>query len=134
MKIYINGNKEFSLKINVPFCPESKLSGIENVDFMNAVWYRKNIDAAPSGKRTLLHFGAVDYRAKVFVNGTFIGEHKGGYSSFSFDITDYGVENKTATAVLLIKNDKLIGAYLLEMPDGTAYPLVKNAGQGDVLQ
>ena len=55
-------------------------------------------------------------------------------NKWTFDITDYGVENKTATAVLLIKNDKLIGAYLLEMPDGTAYPLTKNAGQGDVLQ
>ena len=55
-------------------------------------------------------------------------------NKWTFDITDDGVENKTATAVLLIKNDKLIGAFLLEMPDGTAYPLVKNAGQGDVLQ
>ncbi len=53
---------------------------------------------------------------------------------WTFDITDYGVENKTATAVLLIKKDKLIGAYLLEMPDGTACPLAKNAGQGDILQ
>lgn len=55
-------------------------------------------------------------------------------NKWTFDITDYDVENKTATAVLLIKKDKLVGAYLLEMPDGTAYPLTKNAGQGDVLQ
>ena len=55
-------------------------------------------------------------------------------NKWTFDIVDYGVENKTASAVLLIKKDKLIGAYLLEMPDGTAYPLAKNAGQGDVLQ
>ena len=55
-------------------------------------------------------------------------------NKWTFDITDYGVDNKTATAVLLIKKDKLIGAYLLEMPEGTAYPLAKNAGQGDVLQ
>ncbi len=53
---------------------------------------------------------------------------------WTFDITDYDVENKTATAVLLLKKDKLIGAYLLEMPEGTARPLAKNSGQGDILQ
>ena len=55
-------------------------------------------------------------------------------NKWTFDIVDYGVEGKSASAVLLLKKDKLIGAYLLEMPDGTAYPLVKSAGQGDILQ
>ncbi len=55
-------------------------------------------------------------------------------NKWTFDITDYGVENKTATAVLLIKKDKLIGAYLLQQPEGTAYALAKNRGQGDILQ
>lgn len=55
-------------------------------------------------------------------------------NKWTFDITDYGVENKTAVAVLLLKKDKLIGAYLLEMPEGIACPLAKNAGQGDILQ
>ena len=90
----VGEEKEFFLrdslneKIIVPFCPESQLSGVGNKDFMNAVWYRRNIDAAPFGKKVLLNFGAVDYHTKVYVNGTFVGEHKGGYSSFSFDITD----------------------------------------------
>lgn len=77
-------------KITVPFCPESVLSGIGNTDFMECVWYRKNIDIPKewAGKRVLLHFGAVDYAATVFVNGTEVGTHKGGYSSFTFDITD----------------------------------------------
>ncbi len=76
-------------KIVVPFCPESELSGIGNKDFMNAVWYRRDFDLPEErSERVILHFGAVDYHAKVFVNGTFVGEHKGGYSSFSFDITD----------------------------------------------
>ncbi len=75
-------------KIIVPFCPESELSGVGNKDFMNAVWYRKNIDAVKDGRRLILHFGAVDYYTKVFVNGIKTGEHKGGYTSFSVDITD----------------------------------------------
>lgn len=78
-------------KIIVPFCPESELSGINHKDFMHCVWYRKNIEipAEYSDKQAILNFGAVDYHAIVFVNGKKVGEHKGGYTSFSFDITDY---------------------------------------------
>ncbi|WP_028610796.1 glycoside hydrolase family 2 protein [Paenibacillus harenae] len=76
-------------KITVPFCPESELSGIGNKDFMQAVWYRKEVDIPSDwdGSRILLHFGAVDYAAEVWVNGKSAGTHRGGYSSFSFDIT-----------------------------------------------
>lgn len=76
--------------INVPFCPESKLSGVENKDFMRAVWYRRDLSIPESwnSKRILLHFGAVDYQATVYVNSQKIGEHIGGYTSFEFDITD----------------------------------------------
>ena len=76
-------------KITVPFCPESKLSGIGNVDYMNAVWYRRRLDipAEWKGKTILVHFGAVDYHARVWVNGKFVGEHKGGYTPFSVDVT-----------------------------------------------
>ncbi|MCQ6559492.1 glycoside hydrolase family 2 protein [Paenibacillus mendelii] len=75
--------------IIVPFCPESALSGIGNTDFMNAVWYRRSFDipADWAGDRVLLHFGAVDYTAEVWVNSKLVGTHRGGYSSFSFDIT-----------------------------------------------
>lgn len=77
-------------KILVPFCPESSLSGIGNTDFMPAVWYQRKIRSeAKTGERTLLHFGAVDYEASVFVNGRLVGTHKGGYASFTFDISDY---------------------------------------------
>ena len=80
----------FDQKITVPFCPESVLSGIGDVDFKNCVWYRKNIEIPTewSGKRIILHFGAVDYIATVWVNGEYVGSHKGGYTPFSFDITD----------------------------------------------
>ena len=75
--------------ILVPFCPESRLSGVENRDFLHAVWYRRDfeIPAEWKSKRVLLHFGAVDYESEVWVNGAFAGCHIGGYTPFSFDIT-----------------------------------------------
>ena len=77
-------------KIIVPFCPESKLSGICNTDFMPCVWYRRNIEIPNQfkDKEVILHFGAVDYHAIVYVNGTQVIEHKGGYTPFSVNITD----------------------------------------------
>ena len=77
-------------KITVPFCPESELSGIGQKDFIPAVWYLRTFpltDAQRNG-RILLHFGAVDYECHVWVNGKKAGIHKGGYASFTFDITD----------------------------------------------
>lgn len=78
-------------KIIVPFCPESKLSGIENKDFMPCVWYRRNIEIPDEykGSDIILHFGAVDYYAIVYVNGEKVTEHKGGYTPFSANITEY---------------------------------------------
>ena len=78
-------------EILVPFCPESELSGIGNKDFMYGVWYKRtvNLTEEQCAGRIVLHFGAVDYKAKVFVNGKKVGEHKGGYISFCFDITDF---------------------------------------------
>ncbi len=81
--------KEFSHKINVPFCPESKLSGIEYKDFINACWYKKVVELPKEWKgRVLLNFEAAYYETYVVVNGKLLGNHKGGYTPFSFDITD----------------------------------------------
>lgn len=76
-------------RIQVPFCPESRLSGIGQVDFMAAVWYRRTVTLPETwgGKRVLLHFGAVDYEAEVWVNGQSAGTHRGGYTSFTLEIT-----------------------------------------------
>ncbi|NMM55014.1 glycoside hydrolase family 2 protein [Paenibacillus aquistagni] len=78
-----------SQRIVVPFCPESKLSGIGYKDFMNAVWYRRTFDLPKDwqGQVIKLHFGAVDYKAEVWINGVSVGTHRGGYTPFSFDIT-----------------------------------------------
>lgn len=78
-------------KITVPFCPESKLSGIGYTDFIPSVCYRKiiNITEPELSGRVFLHFGAVDYHAFLYVNGKPVGDHRGGYASFKFDITKY---------------------------------------------
>ncbi|HPS54721.1 MAG TPA: glycoside hydrolase family 2 TIM barrel-domain containing protein [Sedimentisphaerales bacterium] len=83
--------KDLKDKIVVPFCPESKLSGIGNTDFMPYVWYRRFFDLPEKtqGKRILLHFGAVDWYAKVWINNNFAGEHKGGSSPFTLEITKF---------------------------------------------
>ncbi|MBQ3079292.1 MAG: beta-galactosidase [Clostridia bacterium] len=76
-------------EIIVPFCPESALSGIKNVDFMRAVWYRRSftLPKAAKGKRVFINFGAVDYECEVWINGVSVGTHRGGYVSFQFEIT-----------------------------------------------
>lgn len=96
-----NEAQDFSLKINVPFCPESKLSGVENVNFMNSVWYKREFEITEKQLegRVVLHFGAVDYKTTVYINGNKCGSHKGGYVSFSFDITDYAVLGKNTVTV-----------------------------------
>jgi beta-galactosidase/beta-glucuronidase len=93
-------------KIIVPFCPESRLSGIANTDFMNCVWYRRDFSVpdAWKGRQVLLHFGAVDYHATVYINGEHAGEHKGGYTPFSFDITEHLRENGNYITVCAVDN------------------------------
>ncbi len=81
---------DYQRQIMVPFCPESRLSGVGYTDFMEAVWYHRILDVteAQLQGRLLLHFGAVDYHCEVFVNGEPAGIHDGGYTSFCCDITE----------------------------------------------
>lgn len=90
-----------SQKINVPFCPESKLSGIGHTDFLHSVWYKRSfqLTAAQCSERVVIHFGAVDYVATVYVNGKKVGSHKGGYVSFSFEITEFVHEGENILTV-----------------------------------
>ncbi len=85
--------------IVVPFCPESKLSGIGHTDFISGVWYKRTVTVPKHTGRVFLHFGAVDYHTKAFVNGVPVGEHVGGYVSFRFDITDALVCGKNEITV-----------------------------------
>jgi beta-galactosidase/beta-glucuronidase len=73
--------------IVVPFAPESTQSGIGDEGFHPNCWYEREFDLPTQGGRVLLHFGAVDYRARVWVNGQFLKEHEGGHTPFKIDIT-----------------------------------------------
>ncbi len=78
----------FDRTINVPFPPESPASGVGDRGFHPVVWYRRSLRWSPAaGERLLLHFGAVDYRASVWVNGSLVARHEGGHTPFSADIT-----------------------------------------------
>ena len=81
---------EYEGKILVPFSIESSLSGVcKPLLPEQRLWYRRffTLDDSFAGKRVLLHFGAVDWKCKVYVNGSLAGGHTGGYSPFSFEIT-----------------------------------------------
>lgn len=100
----------FDQNIIVPFCPESELSGIGYKDFMDAVAYRRHfaLTKEETEGTVLLHFGAADYETDVIVNGHMAGTHKGGYTSFSFDITEYVTEGDNVVFVY-VKDDTRSG-------------------------
>ncbi len=84
-------DRRLSREILVPFPFEARASGIGDPSVHKVVWYRREfaLPDAWSGRRVRLHFGAVDYEAMVWVNGRLVGTHRGGYTAFSFDITDH---------------------------------------------
>lgn len=99
--------RDLTQTITVPFCPESILSGIGDTDFLNAVWYRRQVTvpAAWAGRRVLLHFQAVDYDATVWVNGVEVARHRGGFAPFSADITDHAGPGGEAVIVVRARDD-----------------------------
>ena len=79
-------------QILVPFAVESSLSGVgRRITKENTLWYEREftVPSAWKGKNIILHFGGVDWKSEVFVNGVRVGEHKGGFDPFSYDITPY---------------------------------------------
>ena len=95
-------------KIQVPFCPESELSGIGYKDFIPAVWYQKKVELTAEQLKGIvrLHFGAVDYECHLWVNGQKAGTHKGGYVSFCFDITKYVKEGENVLTLYAIDDNR----------------------------
>ncbi len=96
------------LKIQVPFAPESPASGIGDTGFHSRCWYKKefNFNKQKNGrgsKRVLLHFGAVDYYGRVWLNGHYLGSHEGGHTPFTFDITSS--LNANGEQVLIVRAD-----------------------------
>lgn len=96
-------------KIHVPFTYETELSGIHEVTFHPCVWYERTVTlkASDLAGHLLLHFEGSDFRTKVWVNGNFVGEHRGAYERFTFDITDAACEGDNLIVVRVWDSDSL---------------------------
>ena len=102
----LTGGKHLNAKIIVPFCPESKLSGLEipTTEHIKNVWYRRTFELPPAmrGQRIRLHFGGVDYRSWVYINGHLVGSHIGENVDFNFDITQRLTEGSNEVVVKVL--------------------------------
>ncbi len=87
------------MSINVPFPWESALSGVAARDYQGAAWYEREITVPADwvGRRVFLHFGAVDWSARVWLSGRLIAEHENGYLPFAVDVTDQVRPGQSAT-------------------------------------
>ena len=121
----LSSGKDLADSIVVPFCPESKLSGIGNTDFMKNVWYRRHFSLTDSlkGKRLLLHFQAADYLTNVWLNGRHLGQHMGSSSPFVFEVTGF-VREKDNELVVHIFDDTRSGL----QPSGKQCPRQESFG------
>ncbi len=97
----------FDQKIVVPFCPESELSGVGYKDFIPHFWYQRTVSVPQdwAGKKILLNFGAVYYKAEIYIDGTLAGRHFGGTSSFSVDITHLVKAGSRHNLVVYVQSD-----------------------------
>lgn len=128
--------QKFDGKILVPFAVESSLSGVQKeLGKDKELWYKRSftIPSNWNGKNILLHFGAVDWKAEVFVNDIKVGTHTGGYTPFSFDITPYltsGGNQKLAVKVWDPTSDSYIprGKQVVK-PEGIWYTPVSGIWQ-----
>ncbi len=104
---WVTSPEPFNRTIIVPFPPESRASGIGEPGFHPVVWYRRTFRVAPENRtgRWLLHFGAVDYRATVWVNGSQVAEHEGGHTPFSANITPVLREGDSDQVVVVRAED-----------------------------
>ncbi len=112
--------------ITVPFCPESKLSGVQHTDFIECMWYHREliVPAAWDGRRVILHFGGVDYDAEVFIDGVSVGRHWGGTVAFGFDITAHIIPGETHNLVVYVQDDVRSG----HQPAGKQCPDFRSRG------
>lgn len=115
--------KFYDKKITVPYPPESKLSDVNHKGFMPQVWYHRTftIPSSWKGKQVVLHFGAVYFAARVWVNGKPAGRHVGGSTAFAFDITRY-LQPGTNNLVVMARNEIRSGVQPSGKQAYTYYP------------
>ncbi len=101
-------DRPLSSRITVPFAPESTLSGVGVTDFLEAVWYRRTVavPASWAGRRVLLHFQAVDHDATVWVNGTEVARHRGGFTPFTADLGGVAEPGREMTVVVRARDTR----------------------------
>ena len=106
-------SKGFDNDILVPFAPQSGLSGVGFKDFIPEMWYHRVISIPENWKdrNVILHFGAVDYIASVYIDGRIAGRHWGGSSSFDIDITDMVMPGQEHDLVVRVEDDERSGQY-----------------------
>jgi len=104
-KLY--NSKGFDKEITVPFCPESKLSGVQYTDFINHIWYQRTITMPQewAGRNIKLNFGAVYYNSEVYIDGRLAGRHFGGSTSFAIDVTKFISDGKPHSLVVHAYSD-----------------------------
>jgi beta-galactosidase/beta-glucuronidase len=99
------GTVDWTHEINVPFAPETELSGIADTGFHKAVWYEREFTLLPNDGRTILHFGAIDYAARIWVNGQLVAEHEGGHTPIKADITAVMNADGNQTVTVFAEDD-----------------------------
>jgi beta-galactosidase/beta-glucuronidase len=100
-----DGPRDWTHAIEVPFSPESAASGIGDTGFHTVCWYEREFDVLPGDGHTILHFGAVDYRARVWINGHLVAEHEGGHTPFSANITGALRADGRQTVTVYVEDD-----------------------------
>lgn len=105
---YIQGN-HYDRKILVPFCYQSKMSNINLTEYHETVWYSRNFSVTEeqAQEKILIHFAGVDYFCRLYINGIFVGEHKGGYDLFTFDISTYIMTGENRI-ILKVSDDRRV--------------------------
>lgn len=99
--------------ITVPFCPEAALSGVAHTDFIEAMFYQRNVTVPAEWQglpRILLHFGAVDYHAQIYVNGELVCRHSGGSTPFTADLTGRVQAGQTFSLTVAVQDNTRSGA------------------------
>jgi beta-galactosidase/beta-glucuronidase len=116
----------FDAAIVVPFCPESRLSGVGYTDFIEVLWYHRRIEIPGTwlGKQIRLHFGGVDWECEAYVDGQSAGRHFGGMASFHFDLSRLVNAGRTHHLVVRVRDELRSG----HQPAGKQSPWLVSAG------